>query len=129
MRFEDRFERIRLWLSRTSHCLPLPSRAFYRRIFLFCAVSILVIYPWLGQDFFPQTDAGQFKLHVRARTGTRIEDMAALCDRIDNTIRESIPQQEVASIIDNIGVPYSGINLSYGNSGTIGSWDADIWSR
>ncbi len=126
MRFEDRFERIRCGYRELLVVCLYHRGLFIAGFFLFCAVSILVIYPWLGQDFFPQTDAGQFKLHVRARTGTRIEDMAALCDQIDNTIRESIPQQEVASVIDNIGVPYSGINLSYSNSGTIGSWDADI---
>ena len=126
MKFEDRFERLRLGYRET-----LVVCLHHRRIFMFgffavCALSMLVIYPWLGQDFFPQTDAGQFKLHVRAQTGTRIEDTAALCDRIDQTIRETIPQAELGSIIDNIGVPYSGINLSYSNSGVIGSWDADI---
>ena len=63
---------------------------------------------------------------MRAHTGTRIEDTAALCDRVDQTIRETIPQSELGTIIDNIGLPYSGINLSYNNSGTSGSWDADI---
>ncbi|MGC2620093.1 MAG: efflux RND transporter permease subunit, partial [Acidobacteriaceae bacterium] len=77
-------------------------------------------------DFFPTVDSGQFKLHIRARTGTRIEDTAALCDRIDNTIRELIPKSELVTIIDNIGLPYSGINLSYSNSAPVGPGDADI---
>jgi multidrug efflux pump subunit AcrB len=71
-------------------------------------------------------DAGSFKLHVRGPTGMRIEDTAFLCDQIENSIRREIPGSEVASIIDNIGLPYSGINLSYSNSAPIGTADADI---
>jgi multidrug efflux pump subunit AcrB len=126
MKFEDKFERLRLGYRDTLVVCLHHRGIFIAGFFLACAVSILVLYPWLGQDFFPQTDAGQFKLHVRAHSGTRIEDTAALCDHIDQTIRETIPPSELGSIIDNIGVPYSSINLSYGNSGTIGSWDADI---
>ncbi len=126
MKFEDRFERLRLGYRETLAVCLHHRRIFMFCFFAFCALSMIVIYPWLGQDFFPQIDAGQFRLHVRAHTGTRIEETAALCDRIDQTIRETIPQAEVGSIIDNIGVPYSGINLSYGNSGVTGSWDADI---
>ena len=126
MRFEDRFERMRLAYRETLIVCLHHRGIFIIGFFLACAVSIAVIFPWLGQNFFPQTDAGQFKLHVRAHTGTRIEDTAALCDRIDQTIRETIPQNQLGSVIDDIGVPYSGINLSYGTSGTVGSWDADI---
>ncbi|MDE3147868.1 MAG: efflux RND transporter permease subunit, partial [Acidobacteriota bacterium] len=81
---------------------------------------------WLGQDFFPSVDAGQFKMHVRARTGTRIEETALLCDHVDNTIREHIPANEIVTILDNIGLPYSGLNLSYSTSAPIGPADADI---
>jgi len=126
MKFEDKFERMRLGYRETLVVCLHHRKIFMAGFFAFCGLSMLLIYPWLGQNFFPRTDAGQFKLHVRARTGTRIEDTAALCDRIDQTIRQTIPRRELGSIIDNIGVPYSGINLSYGNSGTIGSWDADI---
>ncbi len=126
MKFEDGFERIRGGYRELLVVCLHHRGIFIGGFFLSCAISILVIYPWLGQDFFPQADAGQFKLHVRAHTGTRIEDTARLCDQIDQTIRKTIPASELGSIIDNIGVPYSGINLSYGNSGTIGSWDADI---
>jgi multidrug efflux pump subunit AcrB len=87
---------------------------------------MVVLYPWLGQDFFPTVDGGQFKLHVRAQTGTRIEETAKLCDQIDQTIRELVPRHELVTIIDNIGVPYSGLNLSYSNSAPIGAGDADI---
>ena len=69
--------------------------------------------PWLGEDFFPAVDAGQFKIHIRAQTGTRIEETAALCDQIENTIRQQIPARELATIIDNIGLPYSSTNLAY----------------
>jgi len=85
-----------------------------------------VLAPYLGQDFFPSVDSGQFKLHVRARTGTRIEETALLCDHIDSTIRQNIPAEEVVSIVDNIGLPYSGLNLSYSTSAPIGPADADI---
>ena len=96
-------------------------------IFLVFAVgSMALLIPWLGQDFFPAVDAGQFKIHVRAHTGTRIEETAALCDHIDATIRQHIPAGEVSSIVDNIGVPYSGLNLSYSTSAPIGPEDADI---
>jgi multidrug efflux pump subunit AcrB len=82
--------------------------------------------PWVGEDFFPAVDGGQFKLHLRAPTGTRIEETAALCDRVETAIRELIPQHELSGIIDNIGLPYSGINLSYSTSAPIGPGDADV---
>jgi multidrug efflux pump subunit AcrB len=83
--------------------------------------------PGLGQDFFPSVDGGQIKLHVRARTGTRIEETAALCDAIEATIREVIPAQQLSSVVDNIGLPYSGINLAYSTSAPVGPGDADIY--
>jgi multidrug efflux pump subunit AcrB len=82
--------------------------------------------PLLGQDFFPSVDSGEFKLHLRAPTGTRIEETAALCDRVEEAIRRRIPARELVSVLDNIGLPYSGINLSYSNSAPIGPGDADI---
>ncbi|MGD0938879.1 MAG: efflux RND transporter permease subunit [Terracidiphilus sp.] len=88
--------------------------------------SLALLLPWLGQDFFPAVDSGQFKIHVRARTGTRIEETAALCDHIDSTIRENLPAKEIVTIVDNIGLPYSGLNLSYSTSAPIGPADADI---
>ena len=93
---------------------------------VFAVGSVALLVPWLGQDFFPAVDAGQFKIHVRARTGTRIEETAALCDHIDATIREHIPASEMVTIVDNIGLPYSGLNLSYSTSAPIGPADADI---
>ena len=83
--------------------------------------------PGLGQDFFPQVDAGQIKLHLRARTGTRIEETAALCDAVEQAVRQVIPPSELANVVDNIGLPYSGINTAYSNSAPVGPGDADIF--
>ena len=91
----------------------------------FAAASMLLV-PWLGQDFFPAVDAGQFTLHVRAKSGTRIEEVARQVDQIESAIREEIPKQQLKTIIDNIGLPYSGINLTYSNSGVASAADADI---
>jgi multidrug efflux pump subunit AcrB len=95
-------------------------------VLAFSIVSLALLIPFLGQDFFPSVDSGQFKLHLRAPTGTRIEETARLCDLVEQSIRQQIPPAEVSSIIDNIGIPYSGINLSYSNSAPIGPADADI---
>jgi CzcA family heavy metal efflux pump len=83
--------------------------------------------PGLGQDFFPSVDAGQIKLHLRAATGIRIDETAALCDRVEATIRQLIPAREITTIVDNIGVPYSGINLAYSTSAPVGPGDAEIF--
>jgi multidrug efflux pump subunit AcrB len=126
IRFEGAFERLReRYHSLLQTCLQ------HRRIFLigFLAISVaslVVLIPWLGQDFFPNVDSGQFKLHMRARTGTRIEETARLCDLVEHFIREQIPPDQIDSIIDNIGLPYSSINLSYSTSAPVGPADADI---
>jgi multidrug efflux pump subunit AcrB len=118
-RFRDRYHQM---LERCLH---------HRGAFLwgFAAMSVgsfVLLVPWLGRDFFPKVDAGQFKLHVRGRAGTRIEETANLCDRIEGFIRQQIPPREISSIIDNIGLPYSSINLSYSNSAPTGPADADV---
>ncbi len=100
-------------------------RLFFVPVFLLVCFSAAALVPWLGQDFFPNTDSGQFILHVRAKTGTRIEDTAMLCDLIERSIRRQIPK-EVVSITDNIGLPYSQLNYMYNTSGTIGASDADV---
>ena len=102
-------------------------------VFLACmAATALLAFPLgplpgLGQDFFPSVDGGQIKLHMRARTGTRIEETAALCDAVEATIRETIPASEIVNVVDNIGLPYSGINLAYSTSAPTGPADADIY--
>jgi multidrug efflux pump subunit AcrB len=95
-------------------------------LFLASCGAVFALFPWLGQDFFPSTDAGQIKLHVRTKTAMRIEETANVCDQIEAAIRRAIPQAEIASVIDNIGLPYSSINLSYSTSAPIGTMDADI---
>ena len=91
----------------------------------FCLLSLLLV-SQLGQDFFPNVDGGQFRLHLRARSGTRIEETARLVERVQHVIREVIPAGELNGVLDNIGIPFSGIALSYSNSGVIGTGDADI---
>ena len=124
-RFEHGFEGLR---DRYHGVLEICVR--YNKLFAisFLAVCILsfALLPLLGQDFFPAVDTGEFKLHLRAPTGTRIEETAALCDHVEDAIRKEIPQNEIRSVIDNIGLPYSGINLSYSNSAPTGPGDADI---
>jgi multidrug efflux pump subunit AcrB len=95
--------------------------------FLVIVVLSFGLSPWLGQNFFPAVDAGQIKLHVRAQTGSRIEETARLCDEIERRIHQIIPQTDLGEIVDNIGLPVSGINMAYSNSGTIGPEDADIY--
>jgi multidrug efflux pump subunit AcrB len=101
-------------------------RSLFIPAFLLACVSVFLLLPWLGQDFFPSTDNGQFILHVRAKSGTRIEETAKLCDLIDRSIRSEIPSDEVDNILDNIGLPYSTINYMHATSGLIGAGDADI---
>jgi len=125
-RFEAAFERMRDGYRRLLELCLHHRRVFLLAFFAACLGSLVLIVPWLGQDFFPTVDAGSFKLHLRAPTGMRIEDTAFLCDEVEDTIRREIPASEVGSIIDNIGLPYSGINLSYSNSAPVGTSDADI---
>jgi len=125
-RFEAGFERLRQgYRGVLERCLRRPT-AFLLAFFAACLGSLAILIPWLGQDFFPSVDAGSFTLHLRAPTGMRIENTAFLCDLVENSIRQQIPAAEVSNIIDNIGLPYSGINLSYSNSAPVGTSDADI---
>jgi CzcA family heavy metal efflux pump len=124
--FEHYFEALRNWYHGVLNICLEHRIVFLLGIVAFWTISIAGLYPWLGQDFFPSVDGGQFKLHVRAHTGTRIEDTARLCDAIEDSIRKEVPPQELGAIIDNIGIPYSGLNLSYSNSATVGTGDADI---
>ncbi|MBW8837725.1 MAG: efflux RND transporter permease subunit, partial [Burkholderia sp.] len=90
-----------------------------------CLASLALI-PFAGRDFFPYVDTGEIRLHLRAPTGTRIEETARLTDEVEAKIRTVIPQSQQAAVLDNIGVPVSGINLTYDSSDPIGSEDADI---
>ncbi|MGC9222965.1 MAG: efflux RND transporter permease subunit [Terracidiphilus sp.] len=123
--FEAGFERFRHgYLGLLTFCVN-HSGAFII-VFFAAALASLGLTPWLGQDFFPSVDAGQFMIHVRAHTGTRIEETAALCDHVEQTIRQQIPASELVTILDNIGLPYSSLNLSYSTSAPVGPSDADI---
>ena len=123
--FETGFEALR-----SRYSMLLASAIRRRKIFVvsFFAACILsfALLPFVGQDFFPAVDTGEFKIHLRALTGTRIEETANLCGQIDDDIRGAIPPSELVTIIDNIGVPYSSQNLAYSNSAPIGPGDADI---
>ncbi|MFZ1139887.1 MAG: efflux RND transporter permease subunit, partial [Candidatus Sulfotelmatobacter sp.] len=123
--FQGGFERLRL-----SYQLLLTTavhrRAIFIPAFLLVCLSAFLLVPWLGQNFFPDTDNGQFILHVRAQSGTRIEETAQICDLIEASIRRHVPAQEVDNILDNIGLPYSTFNFMHSTSGLIGTADADI---
>src|SRR5258708_15462978 len=101
-------------------------RVLFVPIFLLTCAAAFLLVPWLGQDFFPNTDSGQFILHLRAKSGTRIEETAKLCDLVEGSIRREIPERAVDNILDNIGLPYSAINFMHSTSGLIGAGDADI---
>ncbi len=126
MAFDSGFEKFRNGYLRVLTLCVDHAKVFLAVFMLFAVVSLGLLIPWLGQDFFPSVDSGQFKIHVRAHTGTRIEETAALCDHVDQTIRQVIPASEVVTIVDNIGLPYSALNLSYSTSAPIGPADADI---
>ncbi|HEY4210938.1 MAG TPA: efflux RND transporter permease subunit [Steroidobacteraceae bacterium] len=123
--FETRFEAFR-----ERYYAVLESALHHRKAFIpgFLAVAFLsmLLIPLLGRNFFPEVDSGQLKLHVRGPTGMRVEDSAALVDHVEAALREVIPPKEIASMVDNVGLPVSSINLTYSNSGVVGESDADI---
>ncbi len=123
--FEEIFGRLRDSYRNTLEAVMGHKRGFVVGFLCFCALSGGLVF-FLGRDFFPNVDAGQFRLHVRGRAGLRIEETARLVDQVEQEIRRDIPKEEVNTILDNIGLPYSGINLSYSNAGTIGTSDAEI---
>jgi multidrug efflux pump subunit AcrB len=123
--FEHAFERFREGY-RQALTVTLGNAKLFSACFLgFCFASAGLNFV-LGRDFFPNVDAGQIRMHLRARTGLRIEETARLADQVNQTIRETIPEKDLQTVLDNIGLPYSGINLTYSNSGTIGTADAEI---
>ena len=123
--FNERFEKFR-----TSYVLFLSHLLTHRKRFIFTFLGFCLLscslFGLLGRDLFPYVDTGQIKLHMRAPTGTRVERTAVIADEVQDVIRQIIPEKELDSILDNIGLPNSGINLSYSSSGTIGAFDADI---
>ena len=123
--FEFIFEKLR-YAYRGVLRLCLAHRVLFPLGFLALCLFSFALFPWLGEDFFPAADAGQIKLHVRAPTATRIEETAALCNDIEQSIRAQIPSREIESLIDNIGLPYAQINFAYTTSAPVGPEDADI---
>jgi multidrug efflux pump subunit AcrB len=124
-KFDEGFNRLREAYTQTL-AGALEHHWLFAIIFLALCLGSMALIPFLGQDFFPTVDAGEFDLHIRAATGMRVEETAKLCDQIEAAIRKEIPAKDLDGILDNIGLPYSGINLSYSNSGVIGTSDADI---
>ena len=124
--FEARFAKIRATY-RDLLMLALEHRRPFIAGFLGFIVLSFALVPALGRNFFPSVDSGEMTLHVRAPIGTRIEDTAALFDGVEQAIRQTIPPDQVKSIVDNIGLPVSGINRAYSNTGGIGPQDGDIY--
>jgi multidrug efflux pump subunit AcrB len=123
--FEHRFEQVRRGYTELLD-VALHLRWLFVVGFLAIVAASFTLVPFLGQNFFPTVDSGRIKLHVRAQIGTRIEETAKLCDEVEQAVRQTIPPAELDNIVDNIGLPISGINMAYNNSGTIGASDADI---
>jgi multidrug efflux pump subunit AcrB len=123
--FEQIFEKIRFGYRGLLVLALANQRRFIAVFMLIVAMSFLLV-PFLGRNFFPSVDSGQISLHVRAPLGTRIEETAAEFDAIEQSIRQVVPPSQLASVVDNIGLPFSGLNLAYSNTGTIGPQDGDI---
>ncbi len=123
--FERKFEDFRRSYESMLETTLAHRGLFIAGFLIFCVLS-LGLFMFLGEDFFPQVDAGLLKLHIRARPGLRVEETAKLCDEIEAVLRQEIPGKELQTILDNIGLPNSGINQSYSSNGTIGTSDAEI---
>jgi multidrug efflux pump subunit AcrB len=122
--FEARFSRVRDTY-RSALLLALGRPKTFIAGFLVLVILSFGLEPFLGQNFFPSVDAGQILMHVRAQAGTRIEETARLFDLVEQTVRQTIPPDQLDTVVDNIGLPYSGINMAYQNTGTIGPMDGD----
>ncbi|WP_298747868.1 efflux RND transporter permease subunit [uncultured Brevundimonas sp.] len=123
--FEARFERTRMAYGRLLG-RTLAGRRVFIPVFLALVLASFALTPWLGRDFFPSVDSGQIALHVRAPAGTRIEETAVVMDRVQQRIRQLIPDAELSSIVDNIGLSGAPLNTVYNNSGTVGPSEGDI---
>jgi multidrug efflux pump subunit AcrB len=123
--FDARFEQVRHGYTMALSLLLGHRRSFSIGFMAFCLLSCGLFFA-LGRDFFPAVDGGQIRLHFRMPTGTRIEETARSADQIEAVIRELVPADQLETVLDNLGVPNSGINLSYSNAGTIGTLDGEI---
>ena len=125
LRFDRGFERMRkTYLSALSALLV--RRKIFVTLFLGFCIASCGLFPFLGEDFFPEVDAGQIRLHMRAPTGTRIEETARLADQVEQVIRELIPADQLDAVLDNIGMTISSMNTAYNNAGTFGATDCEI---
>jgi len=123
--FDERFEKIRGGYSIILEQALLQRRLFAGFFLGFCVLSCCLVFI-LGRDFFPSVDGGQIRLHMRMPSGTRIEETARVADEIESAIRTIVPARDLGTVLDNLGVPVSGINKSYSNSGTFSSLDGEI---
>jgi multidrug efflux pump subunit AcrB len=124
-RFEARFERTRTHYSAILELILAHRDGFVVGFFAFVLMSFALV-PFLGRNFFPDVDAGQILLHVRAPVGTRVEKTAEIFANVEKKIRATIPPSELGTVVDNMGISISGLNTAYNNTGTIGSQDGDI---
>jgi len=123
--FEAGFERVRL-VYRELLEMALRRRIVFAAGFLAFVFASFALVPFLGRDFFPSVDAGQILMHARTQIGTRVEDTSRQFAEIQKAIRQIIPAEELATVVDNVGMPGSGINMTYNSTGTIGTQDGDI---
>jgi multidrug efflux pump subunit AcrB len=123
--FTRGFERMRHGY-RNSLAFCLDHAGTFVILFLLLCLGSAPIALVLGRDFFPSVDAGLIRLHMRGRVGQRVEETARECDEVETLVRQVIPPEEFSTMLDNIGLPYSSLNMSYSNSGTIGTSDAEI---
>jgi len=125
-KFNRQFEKFRSWYYNVLTS-ALNHRSIVFVLFGAFIISAGVLLPFVGQDFFPEVDGGQFSLHVRGLAGTRLEETEKIVGQVEDVIRQAVPKENLSLILDNIGLPSSGINLTYGyNGATISSADADI---
>ncbi len=125
-KFDQRFQKLRTDYHNLLDIILNQRLVFIIGFSIIIIASLIILFPWLGSDFFPAVDSGQIKLHLTAPTGFRVEETAKISAQVDNLVRQIIPAKELDSIVENIGLPVSGINLSYSNSGTVSAADADL---
>jgi CzcA family heavy metal efflux pump len=123
--FEARFEKVRAGYHGLLELALTHRRAFVTGFLSFVVISFGLV-PFLGRNFFPSVDSGQILMHVRAPVGVRVEKTAQVFANVEGAIREIIPPSELGTVVDNMGLPVSGINTAYNNTGTVGSQDGDI---
>jgi multidrug efflux pump subunit AcrB len=123
--FDARFERMRLAYNAVLAAALERRRAFASMFLGFCVLSCALVFI-MGRDFFPTVDGGQIRMHMRLASGTRIEETARVADQVEAVIRSIVPEKELGAVLDNLGVPISGINNTYSNAGTFGTLDGEF---